>query len=217
MNSKRLRMILLACLGSMALFFVLNYAVGMSLLSKKSQKMVSLKSENKALEAQLISLAQAKREVQQYSYFKDVAKSVIPNDKDQAQAVIDIIRMANESGIVIQSITFPSSTLGGPLSATPAQGAAAAAPNTAASATSQAKAVPGIAGLYSLELTIAPSVSPDLPANKRVTYPKMIDFLQRIERNRRTAQIINVNIEPPKSSEDQTMNFTLIINIFMKP
>lgn len=227
MSSKRLRLVLLGSLFALALLFVATMVVGLSLLSKKSQRMVSLKVETKSLEAQLGSLGQAKKEIEQYSYFKGVAKSVIPDDKDQAQAVVDIIRLARESGISIQTITFPSSDLGeapknvpaSGASGTAASGAAPAATSTAAQAISQAKPVPGIKGLYSLELTIAPEIGTQLPPAQQVTYPKMIDFLKRIERNRRTAQITQVNIQPqtPGTVVSDFINFTLVINIFIKP
>lgn len=227
MSSKRLRLVLLGSLFALALLFVATMVVGLSLLNKKSQRMVSLKVETKSLEAQLGSLGQAKKEIEQYSYFKGVAKSVIPDDKDQAQAVVDIIRLARESGISIQTITFPSSDLGeapknvpaSGASGTAASGAAPAATSTAAQAISQAKPVPGIKGLYSLELTIAPEIGTQLPPAQQVTYPKMIDFLKRIERNRRTAQITQVNIQPltPGTVVSDFINFTLVINIFIKP
>jgi hypothetical protein len=87
---------------------------------------------------------------------------------------------------------------------------------SSASAISQAKPVTGIPGLYSLELTITtPSVNNDLPANSQVTYPKMLDFLNRIENNRHTAQITDISIQP--SELTQALSFSLTINIFIKP
>lgn len=232
MSSKRLRLVLLGSLSVLALLFVLIMVMGLSLLTKKSQNMVKLKLEAKSLEAQLGSLGQAKKEIEQYNYFKGVAKSVIPDDKDQAQAVVDIVRLARESGISIQTITFPSSDLGeapknvpggaaagGGTSGTAPAGTAPAATSTAAQAISQAKPVAGIKGLYSLELTIAPEIGTQLSPAQQVTYPKMIDFLKRIERNRRTAQITQVNIQPqtPGTVVSDFINFTLVVNIFIKP
>ncbi|MBA3757388.1 hypothetical protein H0X09_00775 [Candidatus Saccharibacteria bacterium] len=220
MSSKRLRLILLISIAVLSLGFLGTYIVGMSLLSKKSQNMVDLRSESKSLDAQLESLSLAKKEAEQYSYFKDVAKSVIPNDKDQAQAVLDIVRMANESGISLQSIIFPASTLGGSSGSAPVAGAAPSTPpitSSTSAAISQAKPVAGIKGLYSLKVTITPDISLGLPPNKQVTYAKMLDFLQRIERNRRTAQITTVGIQPKTSETTKVINFSLDLNIFIKP
>lgn len=221
MTSKKLRLILLGALGMMALAFVFIAVAGTSMLAKKSQKMVDMKIESKTLEAQLSNLAQAKKEVQEYSYFKDVAKTVLPSDKDQAQAVLEIVRLANESGISLQSITFPSSSLGAaPAAAIPpttGSSGTAATPAPTAAVISQAKPVTGIKGLYSLELTISPDVSPQLPPERQVTYDKMLDFLKRIERNRRTAQITEVTISPNATAGSKIINFSLKINIFIKP
>lgn len=203
--AKQIRFILLALLGLVAIAFLAIAILGLNSLSGKSQKLVEVKLKSKTLDGQLTSLEAAKAQVEEYTYFNDVAKTVLPNDKDQAQAVIDIFNMANQSGIAIASVTFPTSTLGGSSSAS--------ASGSATSAVSQAKPVTGIAGLYGLELTITPQTGASVPANKVVTYPKFLDFLNRIEHNRRTAQITQVSIQP----EGQAISFSLTVNIFMRP
>lgn len=216
MDSKRLRMVLIGMLIISALLFLGVYVIGSSVLQNKSKRVVDLKLKSHTTEAQLTNLAQAKQEVEKYGYFKQVAKTVIPNDKDQAQAVLDIFQLANESGLSLQSVTFPASTLG-VRSATPTTNDAQGTP--AQTVLSQAKAVDGIAGLYSIELTISPSTDMQLPPDKKATYPKLLDFLNRIERNRRTAQVTQVNIQPvgTDAGESQFINFNLTINIFIKP
>ena len=217
MNNKQLRLVLFGALAAVILAFMLIGAFGLSVLSAKSQKMVDLKSQSKILDSQLNNLEQSKKEVQQYSYFRDVAKSVIPSDKNQAQAVLDIINLANESGIELQSITFPTSTLGGTTSdsATPTNAQTAATSKVI----TQAKPVPGIQGLYSIELTITPASGPNVAAGKQVTYAKMLDFLDRVERNRRTAQVSQVTVQTQSgdTAGSQTINFILVVNIFIKP
>ncbi len=220
MNSKRLKLILVGLLGVSCLLFIIICALGLSLLSGKSKSMVNLKIESMTLEAQSTSLAIAQKQVESYGYFKDVAKTVIPNDKDQAQAVLDIFQLANEAGISLQGVTFPASTLG--VKSTSVSGTTAAADASSAAAKtvlSQAKAVEGISGLYSIELTITPETGPNVPDDKRVTYSKLLDFLDRIEHNRRTAQITQVNIQPQgvDGGTSQHINFTMTINIFIKP
>jgi hypothetical protein len=218
MSPKRLRLILLGALaGSTILFFVVA-AVGLNVLGAESQKLVDLKQQSKTADAAAAGLAVSKKQVEQYAYFNDIAKTVLPGDKDQAQSVLDIFSLADQSGIAIASVTFPASSLGN--KTTPAAGSsnnAATAPT--ASAISQAKAVQGIPGLYSLELTISPQSGTGVPDTKRVTYFKFLDFLSRIEHDRRTAQITQVNIQPQSSDAgpSQFINFTMTINIFMKP
>lgn len=209
MNSKQFRLVLLGIFGLTLIAFIAIWTLGLSALKKQSNKMVELKVANQTADAQLANLESSKKEVQKYSYFKSIASSVIPNDKDQAQAVLEIYEIANASGISIQSITFPTSDLGSKVTSS------ATAASSKAALTSQAKPVAGIKDLYSVELTITPVTGSDVPADKQVTFPKLLNFLKKVENNRRTAQITQVNIQPIEGSNQ--INFTLIINIFIKP
>lgn len=218
MKPRRQRLVIMGLIGlSGVLFFIIAFG-GLTLLASKSQKLVDLKQQSKIVDAQSASLAAAKKQVQQYSYFNTIAKTVIPADKDQAQAVLDIFSLADQSGIAIGSATFPTSTLGTKPPANSA-GSNNAATASSQSAVSQAKPVSGIAGLYSLQLNITPQTGGSVPDSQKATYPKFLDFLKRIENNRRTAQITQVSIQPQSSDSgpSQFINFTLTINIFMKP
>lgn len=216
MNVKRFRLILLGVFGLSILTFAGICVLGLGILQDKSLQMVDLKLKNKAAESQLINLEVSKKDIDKYSYFKEVAKSVIPDDKDQAQAVLEIFQMAQAAGISIQNITFPTSNLGARSSAP----ATTAAPNTttpsasASKVISQAVPVSGIPGLYSVQLTITPQTGSQLAPAQQVTYPKMLDFISRIENNRRTSQITQVNIQPGIGGTQ--LNFNLSINIFIK-
>lgn len=213
LDSKKLRWILLGLLAISVIGFFVIMLAGLSVLSAESQRMVELKVKSQTADAQLSNLEQTKIDVDKYSYFKDVAKTVIPNDKDQATAVLEINKMANASGILLQSITFPASTLG--LRTTTAAPQDATSSSSTSTAISQAKPVSGIPGLYSLELTITSESGGNIPPNKQVTYAKMLNFLSRIENNRHTAQITEVNIQP--ATRDESLGFRLVINIFIKP
>ena len=210
MNAKRTRLLMFASLGALFVVFIAVIFIGSSILTHKSKDVINLKLQSTVLDNQLTSLAQAKKDVNQYAYFNQVAKTVIPSDKDQAQAVLDIFHLATQSGIMIQSITFPASNLG-------SNGSSAT--GSSSSAISQAKPVEGIKGLYSVELNITPLTGAQVPAGENVTYAKFLNFLGHIENNRRTAQITQVNIQPVNNSGEPSgyINFTLTINIFIKP
>ena len=211
-SARQLRFLLLGLLGVGVIVFMAIAVLGLNALSKKSSQLVDLKLKSKTLDAQLTSLALAKKQVEQYSYFNDVAKTVLPADKDQAKAVLTIFKLAKEAGISIANITFPTSSLGGSAGSSSATGSSSAA-------ISQATPVEGINGLYSLQLTITPETGQIVPDDKVVTYAKFVDFLKRIERDRRTAQITQVVIQPILETSGPTneINFTLIVNIFMRP
>ncbi len=208
-NSKIFRLILSVLLVLLGIGFFATAFHGISLLEKKSGEMVQLKSQSQSAQTQLNNLQIAKKEVKKYSYFKAVANTVIPSDKDQAEAVLEIYQLASQSGIAIQSVTFPASTLGSSI--------AESATSSAASkdVLTQAKPVPGIPGLYSLQLTITPQVGNTVPASQQVTYDKMLKFFRLIENNRHTAQITQVQIEPAQGNLG--LSFVLTINIFIKP
>lgn len=225
MNSQRFRYVLLAALGLCVIVFMMLCVFGLSMLRSESDKMVQLKLENRTADAQLANLNVSKKEIEKYSYFKSVAATVIPNDKDQAKAVLDIFQLADQAGISIQSITFPSSNLG-LRTVTPTTPSSSSTSTTSTSAVSsgsssklisQAIPVTGIPGLYSIQLTITPETGPQVPAAKQVNYSKVLDFLRRIENNRRTAQITQINIQPVGSAGSKEINFSLTVNIFIKP
>src|SRR5579884_2648525 len=112
LNSQTFWLILIGLLIFLSVGFFTTASYGMSLLQKKSNDMAQLKAQNQKAQDELNSLQLAKKEVQKYSYFKAVASSVIPSDKNQAEAVLEIYQMASQAGIGLQSVTFPASTLG---------------------------------------------------------------------------------------------------------
>lgn len=201
----------LLAFGAVAFFAIMF--IGLSMLTSKSHSLADARLQSKIVEDQQASLTQAKAEINKYSYFKEVAKSVIPTDKDQAQAVVDIFKIADQSGISLQNLTFPASTLG--VGGSGASSGTSSSVPASKSILSQAKPVTGISGLYGIEVIIAPENDKGTPANKLPTYDKMLDFLRRIERNRRTAQITNIKVEPTQGSP--YVNFSLNLNIFIKP
>ncbi len=216
LNGRRLRYVLLGALCLSAVLFIVIASLGLSLVASKSQKMVDLKVQAAATDNQLNSLALAKKEIKQYGYFKTVAKEVIPNDKDQAAAVLQINQFASQSGFVLQAISFPTSSLGLSSLSTGQASAQTALPS---SLLSQALPVVGVKGLYSVQLTITPQTDQDLPDSQQVTYAKLLDFLNRIENNQRTAQISQIIIKPLYNNDGsfRSFDFTLGINIFIRP
>lgn len=222
MNSKRMYFVMLGCTVLLGLGIVASVVVGNMYLEKQSKKLNDLKVQDKVVEEQQTALKQANKDIAKYADLEKVAKSVVPQDKDQAKAVLEIIQIAKESGITIKSITFPSSNLGAKAaptapttddSASKKSGDSAATPSApAAPPISQAKPIEGIKGVYSLEMNIVPD---DLHPT---TYYQLLDFLGRLENNRRTAQVTQIKITPFTSNkQNPILTFTLTINIFVKP
>lgn len=187
--------------------------LGDGILQKQSKKLVSLKLDNEVLNEQQTSLTQAKKDVEKYSELNKEAKAIVPQDKDQAAAVREITKIASESGIKLSSISFPASSLGQkaatPNSTDKTEGSDSAKKETAPPVT-QVKPVEGIKGVYSMEITILQD------SNNPVSYNGLINFLDKLEQNRRTAQVTSVTIQPIAKSPDK-LAFTLVLSTYIKP
>lgn len=192
----QLGLLILAIVGLFATVYVSN-----NLLQSQAKKLATAKAKNEALNNQQIELAKNKSDIEKYRELSKIAAAVVPQDKNQAQAVQEIVNIAAQSGIrQLSSVTFPSSTLG-------ATGAGVAkTPN----GLTQVTPVKGISGVYNLELTVT------LDASSQVPYSTFITFLEKLEQNRRTAQVNSVTVTPD-SKNPTLVSFTLIINEYIKP
>ncbi len=216
MTPKRLYFVLIG--GICALFIILlagTYGIN-SLLSARADKLTQLKAKSQALNQEQLSLANAKKEVAKYSSLQQTAQSIVPEDKDQAEAVREIVNIAAANGIALSSVTFPASTLGGSSVAGTASGAssAGAAPaanaNQSAGKLSQLQPVKNISGVYVLQITVQSDTSAP------VSYASFINFLNDLEHNRRTAQISSINLQPTTNNPN-LLTFTLVLNEYIKP
>lgn len=210
---------MLGVVGLLALGTVASVVVGNMYLEKQASKLNELKVEDRVLEEQQTALKQAKKDLEKYAELEKVAKTIVPQDKDQAKAVLEIIEIAKASGISIKSISFPTSNLGSkpaaPQSNTnSAEGGESKPAQEKTAPISQAKPVEGITGVYSLEMNIVPEGDAASP----ISYYQFLDFLGRLENNRRTAQVTQIKVVPQGKSKDSSfVTFTLTINIFVKP
>jgi len=202
-------------LGSFILivvFSVSGIVLGTSKLKSKSAELVELKLQDRLVEEQEIALIQANKDIEKYQELEAIAKAIVPQDKDQAKTVREIINIAELSKIKISSITFPDSSLGtkqaAPVPTTTDGAAGDATPKIQAPPITQVKPVSGINGLYQLEVTLAvDQITP--------TFNQMIDFLSRLEQNRRTAQVSTISINP--GANRNLVEFNLTMNVFVKP
>lgn len=206
MNSKKFFFVMVAVftlsvIGGGAMLYFAN-----KILQNRSSNVVGLKLESAEIEAQLSAYQAAKKDVEKYSYLSDIINSALPQDKDQARSVREIFSMAQEAGITIKSVQFPNSTLGAKGSGS----TTATTPSAAASAITQAKPVTGLKGVYSIETVVTPYAD---GKQYKVTYNQLISFLQKIESNRRAMQVANLQLNP----QDNSISFTLTLNIFIRP
>lgn len=200
-------------LGGFALLILViigSVAGGNTLLQKESKKLVELKVQNKAIEQQESSLKQAKKDIEKYKQLNDIAKSIVPQDKDQAKTIREITKIAEESGIQLKGFTFQASNLGQAPVTTPKPSGSEGSATTATPTTpplSQVKAVDGIPGVYSLDITITPVDKQPIP------YSKFLSFLEKLENNRRTAHVDKISVNPTENG----VTFSLSVKAYVKP
>jgi hypothetical protein len=213
MNSKRLYFIMLAVVGLMAVILIGGAYGANSVLQSRSKAVVAARSKATALEQQQTQLSKAKASIAKYKDVAKIAKSIVPQDKDQAQAVRELVKIASDNGIKLGTISFPTSTLGatatgatsGANKATPAAPLAASTTNL-----SQLKAAPGITGVYTLQITAQSDSASPTP------YSNFTNFLSALEHNRRTALVSAITLEP--DTKDPTkVTFSLTIDEYIKP
>lgn len=191
-----------------------------SLLGSQATSLTKLKAKSKALGKEQQSLISAKRQIKANSDFNAIATSIVPQDKDQAKAVREIVNIASNNGIALGSITFPASTLGASVAPVPgASSAAGKAPakpfansgsNSKSSALSQLQPVKNIPGVYDLQIMVSGDPS------QSVDYNQFISFLADLEHNRRTAQVSAITLSPdPKNAKNLT--FSLTLDEYIKP
>lgn len=211
MNSKKVFFVMSGLLSILGILLITTVVVGDKLLRKQSDRLASLKLEDQVIESQQASLVQANKDLEKYAELKLIAKQIVPQDKDQARAAREIINLAEQSGIKIASLNFPASTLGQalPKAAVPTEGSADV-PKPTAPPVTQVKPVDGIKGLYYLDISITSDTS------RPVTYEKLVEFLDRLEQNRRTAQVTQISIQPDPRNR-AGLNFTLTVTVFIKP
>jgi uncharacterized membrane protein YuzA (DUF378 family) len=218
-NSKRLYYGLIGLIGLLCLGLIAGaYGVN-SMLATRATTLTSLKAKSQALDQEQASFSVAKENVKKYAGLELIANAVVPQDKSQAEAVRQLVNVAAANGVSLGSISFPASSLGsgiaGPTTAgatttsPPAStSASSAASNSAKDKLSQLTPVIGIPGVYQLTIT----VTNDQP----VTYSQLINFLNGLEHDRRTAQVSSIIIQP--STQDPShLSFTLTLNEYIKP
>jgi hypothetical protein len=187
------------------IFLLLASLIGVSQvivsrLSGQSDSLSTLKASETSLNNQLSELDTAKANVAKYGPLAELAESIVPRDKNQAEAVREIVNIAQKNNIRVGSIAYPQSSLG-----SPTQKNAGAKINL-----SQLTPIKGLSGVYQLQITVSSDV------NYPITFKQLIRFLRSLEDNRRTSQVSNIKLDPDADQKDK-LSFTISINEYIKP
>ncbi len=200
MNSRKTFFVLIAVLVLVNGGGIAALMYGRKALDSQNNKLTELKVEARTLEDVQRSLVNAKKDIEKYADIEQISKTVVPQEKDQARTVREIIKLAEESGITIASVSFPTSSLGVKASGTA---------QSAATGNSQTQKVEGISNVERLEITVSSDTA------QPVLYTSFLGFLEKLEQNRRTAQVSNINIQPVSDNRN-LLTFSLVLNVYIK-
>lgn len=208
MNSKRM---FFAMLGGIVVLVGLCAAgtyFANNMIISEGKKLNELKLEDAVGDKKIANLQQAKKDIAKYEELEMIAKSVVPQDKDQANTVIELVNMAKESGITITAIEFPESQLG--MVTKGKKSTSAKNAPTVDSKTTQLTPLESPKGVYSMEIQV------QTDQEDPIRYSQLLNYLKKLENNRRTAQVSNISITPEEGNR-QMVTFTLTLNSFVKP
>jgi hypothetical protein len=196
LNAKRLYRTLIG-LVVLSLLLIAGgvYAAG-KVLQQKSGEVYDAKLKSLTLEKQQTDLRKARADIERYKDLAEIAKNIVPRDKDQARTVREISKLAEANNIKLGALTFPSSSLG--------------QPNAAGGQDSQLEPVSDIPGTFILEVTVRSD------SGTPVAYDDFINFLQALEQNRRTALVTGITITPDTNNPNN-LQFTLTLDEYLKP
>ena len=200
MNSKRLYFGMLTVIGILIAGLVIGAYGANHLLEAQSKQLVNNRLQTSVLSQEQTELVQAKQDIKKYQNLATITQTIVPQDKDQAEAILELVNIANANGVALGSITFPSSSLGQTVGQA----------KTSTLNLSQLTPVKGIPGVYNLQISVASDSSNPVP------YNNFINFLTALENNRRTALISEVSLQPNEKNRN-TVSFTLTLDEYIKP
>jgi len=197
MNAKKIYFLMLGASALLTVGIVISLLLSITVLKKHSEGLVSVKLENRVLDEQQASLAAAKKSIETYADLDKIARAVVPQDKDQANTVRSLSYIADGLGIKLSAINFPPSTLGQSV-------------KSKKNTVTQVTPVLGLKNVYEMPITIQSDTS------SPISYEKFLDFLAKLETNRRTAQVTNITILPTASDRNK-LTFSLGLSTYIKP
>jgi hypothetical protein len=203
MNAKKFHYILIGSLVFLVLATGAVIYLANGLMQKTSDSLVAVKLDILGLDQQEKTYIQARKDIEKYSAVSDTVEKVLPEDKDQARAVRELYQIAGETSINIESIQFPSSTLGQKIAKTPE------AASSAQISISQAKPVEGMSGVLGIDMEVR--LLSSRGSSSSISYDNLNLFLQKVEKNRRSMMIKKISVSP------DLKEVNLTVTIFVKP
>ena len=197
MTAKKVHRILLVVLMLTIAGVIGALVVSNNFMAKNGQALIEAKLDNIEFDNAEQNYLQSEKYLEEYSDLNELMQKILPKSKDQAQAVSELYKIGDETGIKIASVQFPSSALG--------------QKNTSSGTITQSKTVDGMPGVVGVEVSI--QLKPASGAS--ISYDNMISFLQKVELNRRSMQVKQITVNADVVNGGVT--FDMIIMMFVKP
>lgn len=204
-TSKRFFLILLAGILLVAAGTTAIVYLGSNVLKTKGDELAKLKVTQDVLAERQTALQRAKKDIAKYEELEKIARAIVPHEKHQGETIIEITEIAKRANIPLPEITFDQSDLGETKKKSSGKKKAANL-----SGTTQVAPIEGISGLYAMGLSIKSG------EKQPVTYDQLLTFLHELSKNRRTAHITSINIQPNADDRDR-ITFSANINVYIKP
>lgn len=205
MTSKRFFFVMIVSVALLLVGFGGGAYKANGILKSESDKLLDLKLSGAVLDKQRETLNQAKRDIAEFAELETITKSILPEEKDQADTIGEIAAHAKTSGIILGAIEFPQSELGAVKGKSKAKTPAATDSNR-----TQLLELSDLKGVYVMEINVRNHA--EIPTS----YEQIIQFLELLESNRRTAQVIDIGIQ--QDQKIPTMfHFTIKLNTYIRP
>ena len=191
MKNKRISLLL-----SLLLFLAISCSVGVlyvmhKYITKIDKSISELKSKDEAGVKQLADLNLAEQQVKKYQDFSSISTQVLPKTYNQTELNL-IVNLAKQSGISLTSISVSNgiaTSLPGPCRA-------------------PLVAYADIKGVCSVTFRIQPS--------EAVSFDQFMNFITRLEQNRRKILISNLSLSPA-GDKSNNLTFSAELNLFTRP
>lgn len=204
-TSKQFFLILLASIFLVAAATIAIVYLGSNVLKAKGDELAKLKVTQEVLSQRQTALQRAKKDIAKYEGLEKIARAIVPHEKHQGETIVEITEIAKRAKIPLPEITFDQSNLG-----ESKKKSSSKSKSSNPSGTTQVIAIEDINGLYAMGLSIKSGES------EPITYDQLLTFLRELSRNRRTAHITSISIQP--DTEDRNLvTFSANINVYIKP
>lgn len=177
-----INVILVGCIVGVY-FFATKYA------KQKSTEIAVLKADIETNDQKLTSYKELESSLSKSKELEQIAKEVLPQDKNQSVALNEIEEFAKNAGINIKQITF----------------------NTPSG---KATSGPTLTSPSSLKGVSVLSVG--VKADK-MQYEQLLAFLKEVESNRRRMQVTSISLAPSTTSLGTLERADLSIDVYLKP